>query len=270
MLLRLIIVYIILVSELFSENSNQVVRLNFCELSIPSNYNAKKDKIDLVIHLHGKSSVVQEALYKCSLNIPLITIHLGSLSSPYRDAFSDTSFLSSIIKEAIDTISNIAQIPLQNIPLNIILTSFSAGYGGVREILKNEFYYQIISTIILLDGLHTDYIVLNGQKHVNIFQMKDFLRFAQDATKFRKQLIITHSQIIPDGYSSTTETAQYLIDYTDTEKIFSEKHFDDGFIQNYYAINGDFKVFGFYGNTATDHMKHFYNLDKFLRMISIK
>jgi len=247
-------------------NSNRVIPLKSGELLIPSKHINNSKSINLFVHLHGKASVVQSAFLKSNIDGFLITIHLGMFSGSYRKAFSDSNFLDTILNETLNKLKEEMGLDVFNKELKIFLTSFSAGYGGIREILNYEKYYSAIKGILLLDGLHTDYIETEKGKSVNPVQMNNFLRYARDAVVFKKQFIITHSEIIPDGYSSTTETAQYLIDSTGTEKIFAERVFDDGFIQKYYSFNGNFRVFGFYGDKAQDHMRHFYNIDQFLRM----
>lgn len=273
------IFFTIFVSSLFAfqnvsfaqkDSTYKVFQLSKAQLLIPSNFICDTQKITLIIHLHGKPEFVQNLFLKTDLPYPLVTFHLGMFSGPYRIAFSDTNFLQSIINELIELIEKENHLKIKASNLNLIFTSFSAGYGGIREILKNEFYYSLTSAIILLDGLHTDYVLTDDRKLVNPDQMKDFLRFARDALKFKKQFIITHSEIIPEGYSSTTETAQYLIDSTITEKVFDERRWADEFIQKYYAFNGNFRVYGFYGNTAKDHLQHLYNLPQFLKLINFK
>ncbi|MCX8057293.1 MAG: hypothetical protein N3F03_06790 [Ignavibacteria bacterium] len=244
-----------------------VIQLDVGKLLIPSDFKIHNNYLNVFVHFHGRDTVVQDAFLKSKINGVLITIHLGMLSSPYKNAFSDSNYLEKILEDALMKLS----LPKEQIPtlnLRLYLTSFSAGYAAIREILKYDRYYKMIKGLILLDGLHTDYVNINSNKMVNPNQMENFLKFALDACKCRKKFILTHSEIIPDGYSSTTETAQYLIKSTNTEIVFSEKFFDDDFVQKYYGFNGCFKVFGFYGNDAKAHMKHFYNLDKFLKMLS--
>lgn len=256
-------------TEGFTQSYEQdlVIKIDNGEIFIPSNFDHTTKKINFLIHLHGKFSVVQNLVKKSNFNGVLVTLHLGQFSSPYRIAFSDTNFFISIINTVKKILNEKYNIQFDDSNLNIYLTSFSAGYGGIREILKKESFYRKIRSIILLDGLHTDYIFNDGQRKVNPDQMKDFLRFARDATRFKKHFIITHSEINPRDYSSTTETADYLIDSTNSERRLAERLFENDFVQKSYSFNGFFRVFGFYGNQAKDHMKHLYNLDKFLRMI---
>lgn len=264
-IITIILIVISFGSQVINQNQ-ETLTLKYGELLISPHFESNSNSINLFIHLHGKASVVQNAFIKTKINGLLITIHLGMLSGPYRIAFSDSNFLQTILDEALEKIRETKGIDFSDRKLNIFFTSFSAGYGGIREILKYEKYYSKIKGIILLDGLHTDYIETGSGKIVNPIQMKDFLRFAKDAVKFKKQFIITHSEIIPDGYSSTTETAKYLIDSTNTEIVYSERLFSEDFVQKYFAFNGNFRVYGFYGVNAADHMKHFNNIEKFLQM----
>lgn len=256
-------------SERFSQFTREdiIIKIGNGEIFIPSNFDPNAKKINLLIHLHGKFSVVQNLIKKSNFNGVLVTLHLGHFSTPYSIAFSDTNYFKSIINTVQKILIDKLNLQVDDNELNIYLISFSAGYGGIREMLKNQNFYQSIKGIILLDGLHTDYVIVNNQRKVNPNQMKDFLRFARDAVSFNKHFIISHSEIIPGDYSSTTETADYLIDSTDSERIFAERLFTNNFVQKSYSFKGNFRIFGFYGNQAKDHMEHLYNLDKFLKLI---
>lgn len=256
-------------NEAFSQTffEDKIFQIESGEILIASNFNPASKKIKLLIHLHGKFSVVQNLVKKTKFNGILLTLHHGQFSSPYKKAFSDTNYFKALINIVREILFKEYNLQIDINGFDIYLTSFSAGFGGIREILKNENFYQSIKGIILLDGLHTDYVIENNYKKVNPVQMKDFLRFARDAIRFKKYFIITHSEIIPGNYSSTTETADYLIDSTNSERRLAEKLFENDFVQKSYAFNGFFRVFGFYGNQAKDHMQHLYNLDKFLKMI---
>lgn len=262
----IIIIAFVLKAQVSNYNY-KVFNLKNGELLVPSSSLNSSKPINLFIHLHGKASFVQDAFLKSKLDGILFTIHLGVLSSPYRTAFSDTNYFKIILDEFVDRIEEELRFKISENQLKIFMSSFSAGYAGIREILKQENYYRKIYGIILLDGLHTDYIDTEQGRKVNPLQMKDFLRLAKDAVNFKKKFLITHSEIIPENYSSTTETAYYLIDSTNSKRIFEERYFEEGFVQKYYVCNGNFRVIGFYGDKASDHMKHLYNLVEFFKLI---
>lgn len=277
--LRLVlIIFLIVAFEIYPQTThNNQQTTEGCKFQIkngliflPSSFDFKQDKLNLFVHLHGSPSAAIEIFSKSKINGVFIALHIGSLSSPYRIAFSDQNFPQKII----DTSFQILRDSIPSFDFidydYLCITSFSAGYGGVREILKNEKYYKRINAIILADGLHTDYIEEDNCKMPNSDQMKDFLQFAKDAVNQRKEFLITHSEIYPGNYSSTTETADYLLTSTNTERVFAERYFGNDLTQKSYAFNGGFQVFGFHGNTGADHMKHFYNLRQFLLMLNFK
>ncbi|NOX90140.1 MAG: hypothetical protein GXO77_14065, partial [Calditrichaeota bacterium] len=62
----------------------------FAQLFIPDYYNAPQDgKITLVFHLHSASWAAEDEVYRAKAEAVLFNIHLGGLSSPYKNYFSD-------------------------------------------------------------------------------------------------------------------------------------------------------------------------------------
>src|SRR5690606_537585 len=88
----------------------------------------------------------------------------------------------------------------------LILTSFSAGYAGIREILKTPANYERIDGVLLADSLHS-----NTGDPTRATQMQHFLQFAREARDEKKIFLLTHSSIATSGYESTTQTADYLV-----------------------------------------------------------
>ncbi|MBU2585346.1 MAG: hypothetical protein KKH32_08440 [Bacteroidetes bacterium] len=241
---------------------------------VPSNFNPAERPFRLFIHLHGRSGVVIENFKNAMINGALISLHLGSLSSPYRIAFSDQEYFQSVIDTALKVLrDSINRFHFSDYD-RLYITSFSAGYGGVREILKNKKYYDRITAIILADGLHTDYVgdpsEVSDCKLPNPELLQDFLRFANDAVEGEKEFIVTHSEIYPGSYSSTTECSNYLLENTSTERIFSEMFYNENLIRKSYAFKNGFRTFGFYGEAGPDHVQHLYNLHLFIKMLNLK
>ncbi len=150
----------------------------------------------------------------------------------------------------------------------IFLSSFSAGYGAVRAILKNHF--QMIDGIILLDGLHTDYVpsglVLAEGGELNSDKLIDFVQFARLAIEGKKKLLITHSEIFPGTYVSTTETANFIINSLNLERHPVLEWGPVGMQLLSETKRNGLTILGFAGNTAPDHIDHFHGLPAFLKM----
>ncbi len=214
-------------------------------------------RYDLVVHFHGASSAAERALSASRVNAILFSIHLGSLSSPYRLKFEDSAFVSLMLRSIEECLSS-GKIADTLVLDRLIVSSFSAGYAGVREMLKSSRYYDLIDALILVDGLHSD---LDSSIMVN--QMKDFLRFARDARDRQKVFLISRSSIRTEGYRSTTETAQYLMQgigglwrsVSDSDEIGSMVARCD---------TGYFHLCAYAGDTAADHVRHLRGMESMI------
>lgn len=155
-----------------------------------------QSSFDLYIHLHGNFDVIEKNFLTEKMNGILLCLHLGSLSSPYRIAFSNQNYLDSIIQLSLKILhDSVPQFKSKDYS-NLIISSFSAGYGGVREILKCERYYHKIKSIILADGLHIDYI-LNEKKFINPEQMKDFYVLPRTQQNLKRYLSFHTQRYFP-------------------------------------------------------------------------
>jgi hypothetical protein len=209
----------------------------------------KEEQFPVIIHFHGSNDVMEEQISALKNGAVLCTVHLGNLSGPYRNYFSDRAAFRKILHHLNGVLAKSGMDYGERKP-ELILTSFSAGYAAVREILLDEGYFDTVRAVLLADGLHTDSDPLLMEQ-----QMRSFLRYAQDAQKGKKIFYITHSGIQPPGYAGTTGTAEYLIEHTEGRRIavsvsdtIGERHYE-------YSA-GNFIVWGYYGETGEDHMKH--------------
>lgn len=240
---------------------NQGTTGQFAQVFVPNYFQAPESgKFMLVFHLHSASWAAEDAVYKAQANSVLFNIHLGALSSPYQNYFQDASKFRLILDNVKAVLQN------HNIIVNpsidtLIVTSFSAGYAGVREIFKTPAYYDQIKALALADGLHC-----NSDPSLKEQQMRDFLRFAKDARDEKKIFCLTHSAIPTSGYESTTQTANYLINGIGARRIFVSAMDEIG-LQQSACDTGNFHLKGYAGETATDHMKHLYGLHLMLKQI---
>ncbi len=230
----------------------------FAQLFVPDYYvKPADDSIMLVFHFHSASWAAEDQVYKARTNAILFNIHLGGLSSPYQTYFSTQTNFQKILDTCLSVIRTNGIMTNPKIK-HLILTSFSAGYAGVREILKSSSYYNKINALNLADGLHS-----NSDPGTMATQMKDFLQFAKDARDKKKIMLITHSSIPTSGYQSTTQTANYLISGIGSTRI-SFSAFDEIGNLTSKCDTGYFRLKGYAGQTADDHRKHLYAMNKML------
>lgn len=223
--------------------------------------------MDLLIHFRGSSYVPKHAVYDSNHPLLLAVVNLGSGSAVYENAFKDKSTFPKLVEMIYKTASERKAAKIK--PSRIYLSSFSAGYGAVRAILKN--HQPMVHGIVLLDGLHTDYIpsrrVLSQGGRLNDENLKDFIQYAQLAIDNKKKLLITHSEILPGTYASTTETADFLICSLHLQRRPVLKWGPVGMQMLTETRAGGLTILGFAGNSAPDHVDHFHGLPVFLKML---
>jgi hypothetical protein len=225
----------------------------FAQLFIPDYYKSGQDegKFTLVFHLHSASWAAENQIYRAQANVILFNIHLGALSSPYQNYFTNQSVFQTIL-DTIQMELDRNQIETNPILNNLIITSFSAGYAGLREILKQNTYYNQIKAIHLADGLHA-----TSSSSIMEEQMQNFVRFAWDARDRIKIFRLTHSSIPTPGYESTTSTANYLIEHIGADRQSVNEQDEIGSMYSR-CDTGYFDLRGYHGETANDHMQHLY------------
>jgi hypothetical protein len=118
--------------------------------------------------------------------------------------------------------------------------------------------------------MHTDYV--NGQpgpleSKLDPGNLAIWLQLARDAMAGRKRLIVTHSEIFPGTYASTTETADYLLAQLGLKRQAVLKWGPMGLQQLSEVSAGKFLLLGYAGNSAPDHVDQLHSLPVFLKSL---
>jgi hypothetical protein len=225
-------------------------------LFIPPGYQTREGRfIDIVLHLHGAPAVVEAALVETKWPAVLIEFNRKGLSSVYTKPFSDPALFPRLLAS---TVSAIKDLKLADDPRvgRVVVSSFSAGFGGVRELLKVPESFATIDGLVMLDSIYCGYTGKAADHRVDPALMDGFRRFALDAASGRKTFLLTHSEQVPEGYASTTETADYLIDAVGAMATATKSDWGNSLMQTRIASKGKFVVIGFGGKEGDDHMKH--------------
>jgi hypothetical protein len=230
-------------------------------------FDSEVRKVDLLIHFHGASFVAERAVYDLKRPFIAATVNMGSGSSVYERAFENKRSFTELVEGIIDSVGEKKSIDME--VSRIYLSSFSAGYGAVRAILRE--HEAMVDGIILLDGLHTDYVparkVLAEGGKLNEKNLTGFVRYARLASEGRKKFLITHSEIFPGTYASTTETADFIIKSLGLKRQPTLKWGPGGMQVVSKTYSGKLAILGFAGNSAPDHIDHFHGLGIFLKTI---
>ena len=172
------------------------------------------------------------------------------LSAAYAKPFRDNPALfDSLLEQAANQLG-----PKTNWG-RLTVSSFSAGYGAVREILKTPNSFNRIDALLAADSMYAS--LEKGQEPRRPLKehMRNYVRFAKLASEGKKTFIITHSaQETP--YASTTETANYLLEALDIDRAPSSHPGTAPLQLAGKATKGKFTVLGHDGITGQDHLQH--------------
>ncbi|BDC49950.1 hypothetical protein F183_A22660 [Bryobacterales bacterium F-183] len=211
----------------------------------------------LVIHFHGAGWVAEQAArarYKGDAAI--LTVDLSGASSVYRASIAAEG---STFGELVSRAEEAAGVKFGS----IVLSSFSAGYGAIREILRERANWDRVHGVVLADSMHAGY----GEEEQDI---GPFVEFAKEAAAGRKQFVITHSEVFPGTYMSTTETAGYVLQQLGLKRRAVLEWGPLGMQQVCEVHAGGLRVLGFAGNSAPDHMDHLFALERWYGLLRLQ
>jgi hypothetical protein len=233
----------------------QRIDLGGATLFVPHGYKPLDDVVNLVVHLHGAPRVIEPALVETGWPAVLVEFNRQGLSRVYSEPFSEAKLFPSLIDRALKALheEGIATNPVAG---KVVVSSFSAGFGGVREILKVPAHFERIDALVMADSLYAGYTGEPRERRIDPNLLSGFTRFARAAAEGKKTLLLTHSAQVPDGYASTTETADALIKAVGGEATPANVDWGNGWTQVRRYSKGRLLVLGFAGTAGDDHLKH--------------
>jgi hypothetical protein len=225
------------------------------QLFVPDGYVADDNRVRLIVHLHGAPSVCEPNLIRSGSNAVLVSIALNGLSGVYAEKFAKPDAFIGLLDEVVESLGEM-KIAEKPTICHLTLSSFSAGFGGVREILKSDALYRRVDSLVMADSIYAGYREQVVPPTVDPKLMEGFLRFARDAAEGHKTMVVSHCQLQPEGYASTAETADYLIKQLELTRMEAKEIWSDGWINQSVCRKRGFHVHGFSGETGQDHMQH--------------
>jgi len=241
------------------------------------------DSFDIIFHFHAGRAAAKE-YRELGHGAVVVALTYGAGSKAYADALAEPAHFQNMLDEMEMRLRKSRNNPRLHVR-RISLFAWSAGYGAIRNILTQG-YYDRIDTIVLLDGLHANYLrppppapwLANVRPRaprpppghrVDERGLDVFLRFAQDAADGRKEFVFTHSSIVPSGYASTTETANVLEDAVHAKKVWLRTPGPRDLMRMYRADIGGFHVRGFSGTTKEAHIAQLHLVGEVLRELVV-
>lgn len=222
--------------------------------------------VDLVVHFHGAAWIAEHAV--ASLPGPSVAavLNLGSGSGTYHRPFADAavfdSLLAGITREL--SLARGGAVTLRR----ITLSGWSAGHGAIRAILLEPRHAARVDAVLLIDGMHTSYVpegrVLADSGTLDTTNLVALTAFAREATQGRKRFLVTHSEIFPGTFASTTETADWMLAALGLRRRAVLEWGPRGMQQTSHVVAGGFELLGYAGNSAPDHVDQLHALPELL------
>lgn len=231
------------------------IDLDGATLILPEGYRPARGVVDLVVHLHGAESAVERALGESGWPVAAVVVNRKGLSSAYARPFADPKLFTALLDRALAAIraEGLADEPRLG---RVAVSSFSAGFGGVRALLAVPEHFRRIDALILADSLYCGYAGSAADRRLDPEKMAGFRRFAAEAAAGGKTLVLSHSAQVPEGYASTTETADDLIRRVGAPTEARDDDWGEGWRLKRRCRRGRFLALGFAGDGPEDHVRH--------------
>jgi hypothetical protein len=238
------------------------------ELFVPEKARAASS-LHLVIHFHGAAFVAEQAVMTLGDNHASAVVNLGAGGGVYDRTLSVPQAFDSLLASIQREMSAAVAHPVRF--ADVTLVGFSAGYGAVRAILRDTLNLPRVAAVLLLDGLHTSYIpegtVVEKGGVLDTTSLMPFVRFGRLAVRGEKRFVITHSEIFPGTFASTTETTDYLVATLGLARKPVLRWGPGGMQQLSEATLKGMSILGFAGNAGPDHIDQLHGMPTFLRLV---
>lgn len=237
------------------------------KLFIPNSYQHRADGVvDMMIHFHGDPQTYWNNAAYAKLNVPIVTVNYSGLSSVYSTPFSDQTLFQKVVDEARAVIRKQGDFPDEVHWGKLAVSSFSAGYGAVQQILKNPAYRSEIDMILAADSL---YATTSGDGTPVDSQLVDYETFANLAKSGQKTFLYSHSQVPTFTYESTGECIDEIMQVVGVSPM-AYNATGLGTLAFYrHAKAGNFEMWGATGSDADSHLEHLRYIGEFLEELPL-
>jgi hypothetical protein len=235
------------------------------EIFVPASVDTDS-AITLVVHFHGAGWIAAQSVARVGHNTVSVAVNVGSGSTVYDRTFSDPAVFTALVRDVTDAVAAARGVDVT--VGDISLTGFSAGHGAIRAILRHPPHFAAVGSVLLLDGMHTSYqpegTVMAQGGTLDRRNLDVWADYARAAIAGDKRFIVTHSEIFPGTFASTTETADWLLAELGVERTAILEWGPRGLQQLSIASRGGFELLGYAGNSAPDHVDQFHAMPELL------
>jgi hypothetical protein len=224
------------------------VELEHARLFVPEGFALPADGVvPLSVHFQGGTTIAEENFVRSDASGVLLASTLSGLSSAFSKPYADPAAFHALLASAEARLST-PEVTVRFAPLTI--TFFSAGYGAVRELLKDPALFARIDALVSVDSIYAD-VVAPDARAPRVAQMLDFLRFAQAAARGEKVFVLAHGRGVTP-YASTGECADLVLASVGVVRTQSLRFTERGVPIAAEAHVGGFHLYTFDEGAASD------------------
>lgn len=220
----------------------------------------------LTVHFHTAAWLPIQAHHAAGAGVVAVVNRPG-LSSAYRVPFSDPAAFPALEQAVRDGLT------AQGRPCppfaGLTFTSFSAGYGAVRELVQQPSVFDRIRTVILCDSLYASLDSSSAERRADPAQIAPWLPLAQAAARGEKSFTLTVSEV-PTDYASSSECASAIVSALGGElapapnppPVREAKPEGFALLRNF--VKGRLRVGLYEGSGAPAHVAHVWGLQSLI------
>jgi hypothetical protein len=224
------------------------------DLYLPPSFEAVDGKYDVVLHFHGIAKAQESNAKAANLNAAIVSINLGIVADKYGKAFMAPGSFDKLLNRADRMVAASGKANGAK-PGRVALSAWSAGFGSVGQILKQDSAKQKVDAVFLADGLHAAYS--DTKKHtIDEHGLVKFARLSEEAERGEKLFVITHSSIPTYGYANVTESVGTVLKLASLEKEAPPSSSPRNMHALYTVNKGDLHITGYEGHGVADHIDH--------------
>jgi hypothetical protein len=229
-------------------------------LFVPAAFDAAEAReVRLTVHFHTVAWFAIAEHLRRGLDGPLAVFALGEGSSVYRTPFEDRARFGRVLKRVEAELRRGGAGEGCRIA-GVDVSSFSAGYGAVRELVKSPEYVALIRRIVLCDSLYASFAP-GRTDQAAAEHIDPWLPFCRAAARGEKSFCLTFSEVPTATYANTAQCARALaegvgVSLAPVAEGSLPATLDPRFPLRRRADRGQFHLWGYGGTDGPAHLTH--------------
>ena len=178
------------------------------ELILPSNWKPN-NRQTVWMHFHGPNWHTRDEHARAGHSEPIIHASAGEGSTVYANLFKDPAVWDRLILQVGDELRRRSGRKYLKVA-GVHLSSFSAGYGAIREVVKLPSAFKMIQSVVLADSFYGSLETMEPRvpygQHIEVWEP-----LAREAMAGKKIFIASVSSVPTPSYASSSECLNALV-----------------------------------------------------------